>query len=94
MAAITVEGLTKRFGEVLAVDRLDFRVGQGTVTGDPRRPAAPARAGAVAALGAASALTTPGDGTLPMWARGLVFAAYGLALAGRGGRLVVRRDLT
>ena len=33
MAAITVEGLTKRFGEVLAVDRLDFRVEQGTVTG-------------------------------------------------------------
>ena len=33
MAAITVEGLTKRFGEVLAVDRLDFEVEQGTVTG-------------------------------------------------------------
>jgi ABC-2 type transport system ATP-binding protein len=33
MAAITVEGLTKRFGEVLAVDRLDFQVEQGTVTG-------------------------------------------------------------
>jgi hypothetical protein len=29
-----------------------------------------------------------------MWARGLVFAAYGLALAVLGGRLVVRRDLT
>jgi ABC-2 type transport system ATP-binding protein len=33
MAAITVERLTKRFGEVLAVDRLDFQVEQGTVTG-------------------------------------------------------------
>ena len=33
MAVITVEGLTKRFGEVLAVDRLDFQVEQGTVTG-------------------------------------------------------------
>jgi ABC-2 type transport system ATP-binding protein len=33
MAAITVEGLTKRFGDVLAVDRLDFTVEQGTVTG-------------------------------------------------------------
>ena len=33
MAAITVEGLTKRFGEELAVDRLDFQVEQGTVTG-------------------------------------------------------------
>jgi ABC-2 type transport system ATP-binding protein len=33
MAAITVEGLTKRFGDLLAVDRLDFGVEQGTVTG-------------------------------------------------------------
>ena len=45
-------------------------------------------------MGAASALTAPGDGTLPMWAGGLVFAAYGLVLALAGGRLVVRRDLT
>jgi ABC-2 type transport system permease protein len=44
--------------------------------------------------GAATALTAPGDGTLPMWAGGLVFAAYGLALALLGGRLMVRRDLT
>jgi hypothetical protein len=44
--------------------------------------------------GAASALTVPGDGTLPMWAGALVFAAYGLVLALLGGRLVVRRDLT
>jgi ABC-2 type transport system permease protein len=44
--------------------------------------------------GAALALTAPGDGTLPMWAGGLVFAAYGLILALVGGRLVVRRDLT
>jgi ABC-2 type transport system permease protein len=44
--------------------------------------------------GAASALTAPGGGTLPGWAGGLVFAAYGLGLALVGGRLVVRRDLT
>lgn len=44
--------------------------------------------------GAASALTAPGDGTLPMWAGALVFAAYGLGLALLGGRLVARRDLT
>jgi CheY-like chemotaxis protein len=44
--------------------------------------------------GAASALTAPGDGTLAMWAGGLVFAAYGLILALLGGRLVVGRDLT
>ena len=45
-------------------------------------------------LGAASALTAPGDGSLPMWAGALVFAAYGLGLALLGGRLVARRDLT
>jgi ABC-2 type transport system permease protein len=45
-------------------------------------------------MGAASALTAPGDGTLPMWAGALVFAAYGLGLALLGGRLVARRDLT
>jgi ABC-2 type transport system permease protein len=44
--------------------------------------------------GAALALTAPGDGSLPMWAGGLLFAAYGLALALAGGWLVVRRDLT
>jgi ABC-2 type transport system ATP-binding protein len=33
MATIKVQGLTKRFGDVLAVDQLDFQIGQGTVTG-------------------------------------------------------------
>jgi ABC-2 type transport system ATP-binding protein len=33
MAAIRVQGLTKRFGEVLAVDQLDFEIDQGTVAG-------------------------------------------------------------
>ncbi|HYT24870.1 MAG TPA: ATP-binding cassette domain-containing protein [Actinomycetota bacterium] len=33
MPAITVEGLTKRFGAVTAVDDLSFEVGEGTVTG-------------------------------------------------------------
>jgi ABC-2 type transport system ATP-binding protein len=33
MAAITVQGLTKRFGDVLAVDRLDFAIDEGTVVG-------------------------------------------------------------
>jgi ABC-2 type transport system permease protein len=44
--------------------------------------------------GAAAALTSPGVATLSMWAGGLLFAAYGLALALIGTRLVVRRDLT
>jgi ABC-2 type transport system permease protein len=44
--------------------------------------------------GAVLALTAPGDGTLPMWAGGVVLAAYGLVLALIGGRLVARRDLT
>ena len=35
-----------------------------------------------------------GTGLGALWAGGLVFAAYGLALAVLGGRLVVRRDLT
>jgi ABC-2 type transport system ATP-binding protein len=33
MSVIEVQGLTKRFGSVLAVDRLSFRVEQGTVVG-------------------------------------------------------------
>jgi ABC-2 type transport system ATP-binding protein len=33
MAAITIQGLTKRFGEVTAVDDLSFEVDQGTVVG-------------------------------------------------------------
>jgi hypothetical protein len=45
-------------------------------------------------MGAAASLTAPGDGTPPMWSGALVLAAYGLALALAGGRLVVRRDLT
>jgi ABC-2 type transport system ATP-binding protein len=33
MAVISIEGLTKRFGEVVAVDDLSFEVDQGTVVG-------------------------------------------------------------
>jgi ABC-2 type transport system ATP-binding protein len=33
MAVITIQGLTKRFGEVVAVDDLSFAVDQGTVVG-------------------------------------------------------------
>jgi ABC-2 type transport system ATP-binding protein len=33
MTSIHVQGLTKRFGDVLAVDNLSFEVGQGSVTG-------------------------------------------------------------
>ncbi|HEX8860929.1 MAG TPA: ABC transporter ATP-binding protein [Actinomycetes bacterium] len=33
MAVITIEGLSKRFGDVLAVDDLSFEVDQGTVVG-------------------------------------------------------------
>src|SRR5215213_548567 len=33
MTAITVQGLTKRFGDVLAVDQLSFQVDEGTVAG-------------------------------------------------------------
>jgi hypothetical protein len=47
--------------------------------------------------GAASALTsvaTAHGGLLPMWAGGLLFAAYGLAFAAAGARFVMRRDIT
>jgi ABC-2 type transport system permease protein len=43
---------------------------------------------------AAAALTNPGGDHLPRWGGGLVFAAYGLAFALVGTRLVVRRDIT
>ena len=33
MAVITIDGLTKRFGQVTAVDDLSFEVDQGTVVG-------------------------------------------------------------
>src|SRR5688572_10533445 len=33
MTSIEVEGLTKRFGDVVAVDNLSFQVRQGSVTG-------------------------------------------------------------
>ncbi len=33
MSVITIEGLSKRFGDLVAVDRLSFEVDQGTVTG-------------------------------------------------------------
>ena len=44
--------------------------------------------------GAASALVGPGHATLPLWAGGVLFAAYGVALAVIGARFVVSRDLT
>jgi ABC-2 type transport system permease protein len=46
--------------------------------------------------GAASALTsvkTAEGGLLPMWAGGLLLAAYGVAFAAAGARLVLRRDI-
>jgi ABC-2 type transport system permease protein len=46
--------------------------------------------------GASSALTevaTASDGMLPMWAGALLFAAYGVAFAAAGTRLVLRRDI-
>jgi ABC-2 type transport system permease protein len=43
---------------------------------------------------AAAALTNPGGGHLSRLAGTLLLAAYGLALALAGTRLVVRRDIT
>ena len=59
MAVITLDGLTKRFGPVLAVDRLSFEVDQGTVTGF----LGPNGAGKTTTLRMLLGLVTPTAGT-------------------------------
>jgi ABC-2 type transport system ATP-binding protein len=58
MSVIRVEGLTKRFGAVLAVDNLNFVVAQGTVTGF----LGPNGAGKTTTLRALLGLITPTTG--------------------------------
>jgi ABC-2 type transport system ATP-binding protein len=59
MAAISVQGLTKRFGDVLAVDQLEFRVDPGTVVGF----LGPNGAGKTTTLRMLLGLVTPTAGT-------------------------------
>jgi ABC-2 type transport system ATP-binding protein len=59
MAAITIQGLTKRFGEVVAVDNLSFEVNQGTVVGF----LGPNGAGKTTTLRTLLGLVTPTAGT-------------------------------
>jgi ABC-2 type transport system ATP-binding protein len=59
MAVITIEGLTKRFGEVVAVDDLNFEVDQGTVVGF----LGPNGAGKTTTLRTLLGLVTPTAGT-------------------------------
>jgi ABC-2 type transport system ATP-binding protein len=59
MAVITIEGLTKRFGDVVAVDGLSFEVDQGTVTGF----LGPNGAGKTTTLRVLLGLVTPTAGT-------------------------------
>src|SRR6266545_1729903 len=59
MAVITLDGLTKRFGPVLAVDRLSFEVDQGAVTGF----LGPNGAGKTTTLRMLLGLVTPTEGT-------------------------------
>ena len=59
MAVITIEGLTKRFGDVTAVDGLGFEVDQGTVTGF----LGPNGAGKTTTLRMLLGLVTPTAGT-------------------------------
>jgi ABC-2 type transport system ATP-binding protein len=59
MAVIQVRGLTKRFGPVLAVDRLSFEVERGTVVGFLR----PNGAGKTTTLRALLGLVRPTGGT-------------------------------
>jgi ABC-2 type transport system ATP-binding protein len=65
MAVITVQGLTKRFGDVLAVDRLDFGVEEGTVTGF----LGPNGAGKTTTLRMLLGLVTPTSGTATVGGR-------------------------
>ena len=59
MAVITIEGLTKRFGDVLAVDDLSFEVDRGTVVGF----LGPNGAGKATTLRMLLGLVTPTSGT-------------------------------
>jgi ABC-2 type transport system ATP-binding protein len=59
MAAITIQGLTKRFGDVVAVDDLSFEVDQGTVVGF----LGPNGAGKTTTLRTLLGLVTPTAGT-------------------------------
>jgi ABC-2 type transport system ATP-binding protein len=59
MAAIAIEGLIKRFGEVIAVDDLSFEVDQGTVVGF----LGPNGAGKTTTLRTLLGLVTPTRGT-------------------------------
>ena len=59
MAVITIQGLTKRFGEVVAVDDLSFKVDQGTVVGF----LGPNGAGKTTTLRMLLGLVTPTAGT-------------------------------
>jgi len=59
MAAISVQGLTKRFGDVLAVDQLNFEIDQGTVAGF----LGPNDAGKTTTLRMLLGLVTPTAGT-------------------------------
>ncbi|HLH57923.1 MAG TPA: ATP-binding cassette domain-containing protein [Streptosporangiaceae bacterium] len=59
MAAIEVEGLTKHFGHLVAVDRVSFTVGEGTVTGF----LGPNGAGKTTTLRMMLGLVTPTAGT-------------------------------
>ena len=59
MAVITIQGLTKRFGDVVAVDDLSFEVDQGTVVGF----LGPNGAGKTTTLRTLLGLVTPTAGT-------------------------------
>src|SRR6201996_2887492 len=59
MATIEIEGLTKRFGSVVAVDHVSFTVDQGTVTGF----LGPNGAGKTTTLRMLLGLVRPSEGT-------------------------------
>jgi ABC-2 type transport system ATP-binding protein len=65
MAAITVQGLTKRFGDVLAVDQLDLAIDEGAVAGF----LGPNGAGKTTTLRMLLGLVAPDAGTATMGGR-------------------------
>src|SRR5215208_3511907 len=76
MAVITIQGLTKRFGPVTAVDDLSFEVDQGTVVGF----LGPNGAGKTTTLRMLLGLVTPTAGSARIHLR-VVAAAAGLPYA-------------
>jgi ABC-2 type transport system ATP-binding protein len=89
-AAIVVEGLTKRFGDVVAVDRLSFEVPRGAVYGF----LGPNGSGKTTTLGMVTGLVPPDAGSSRIagsWGALVEEPAFYPSLTGRANLHLVRR---